>query len=133
MNIDNLTIAEIKQIAAMMPGIFGPAAQPQIERPAKRLIGQFVIVRCRDAGVHAGFLVDYEGRSVTLANARRLWRFKCVRGINLSDVAAEGLRHDQSRISAEVPAIILPEACEIIPTSDTAKISIVDAPVAEAS
>ena len=133
MKIDNLTIAEIKQIAAMVPGILGPVAQPQGERPAKRLIGQYVIVRCRDAGVHAGFLLDYEGRSVTIANARRLWRWKCVSGISLSDVAVNGLRHDQSRISGEVPIIILPEACEIISVSDVAKASIIDAPIAEAS
>ena len=42
----------------------------------KPLIGEYVLIRCRDAGVHAGILVDWEGREVQLKESRRLWYFK---------------------------------------------------------
>ena len=55
MNIDKLTIGQAKNSRLFYP-----------HSGKKELIGDYVIVRCRDAGVHAGYLVDYEGRNVTL-------------------------------------------------------------------
>ena len=55
MNINDLTIEQTKELSALLP-----------HSGKKELIGDYVIVRCRDAGVHAGYLVDYEGRNVTL-------------------------------------------------------------------
>ena len=95
-------------------------------KPAKPLLGTYVIVRCRDAGVHAGVLVDYEGRNVELKETRRLWYFKCKSGHTLSGVALHGLT-DGSKIAGELPSIILADACEIIPTTAVAERSIKDA------
>ena len=92
----------------------------------KHLIGDYVIVRCRDAGVHAGVLENYEGREVILKESRRLWYFKCKTGHTLSGVALHGV-NDESKIAGEVSKIILSEACEIIPVSKDAERSIRDA------
>lgn len=89
----------------------------------KKLIGEYVIVRCHDAGVHAGILVDYENRNVELKETRRLWYFKCKTGHSLSGVALHGIT-DESKIAGELPMILLKDACEIIPVSSEAEGSI---------
>lgn len=86
----------------------------------KNMIGQFVIVRCRNAGVHMGTLVDRIGSTVELKDARRLWRW---RGANtLNEVAGGGVDITQhTRISDRIHSIVLTEACEVIPTTALAK------------
>jgi hypothetical protein len=88
------------------------------------MIGRYVIVRCRDAGVHAGVLVANEGREALLNNARRLWYWKPAGGAKyLSGVANHGL-HKDSKVSEPVERIHLTEDCEIILCSDKAQASI---------
>ena len=84
---------------------------------------RYVIVRCKDAGVHAGILVSYQGREATLKESRRLWYWKPADNASfLSGVAAKGL-HSDSKIGIPVD-IVLTETCEIIDCSATARISI---------
>ena len=113
MNIDDLTYGELKQIAAMFGG---PAKQ------ASRVEGDLrpVIVRCRDAGVHYGKLVAYEGRSVWLKDSRRLWKWKAAEGLALSGVARNGIIAKESKLDTLVPSIALLDACEIIDASPEA-------------
>lgn len=86
-------------------------------------IGKYVIVRCRDAGVHAGVLKAKDGRECELSEARRLWYWKPAnKGAFLSGVATEGL-HADSKIGAPVE-ILLTEDCEIIACTDAAAESI---------
>jgi len=86
-------------------------------------IGKFVIVRCRDAGVHAGILEEYSGRGCTLSKSRRLWYWKSGdKEHTLSGVARAGLAAG-CKIAGEVD-IILTENCEIIQTTTKAKKSI---------
>jgi len=88
------------------------------------MIGKYVIVRCRDAGVHAGWLESMEGRSCTLLEARRLWYWKPANGAAfLSGVAMDGL-DEKSKIGKPVIRIILTENCEIIECSVKAETSI---------
>lgn len=118
MDIDNLTYGELKQIAAL----FNRAENAQ----AKHNIGAYCIIRC-DAGVHAGYLVDYNGREVVIKDSRRLWYWKCKDGHTLSGAAAHGVSSD-SKIAAVVKGnLVLTEACEIIPCTETAKESIENA------
>jgi len=99
----------------------------------KEMIGDYVIVRCRDAGVHAGTLKSYEGREVVLKNSRRLWFWKCANNKHsLSGVAAEGITGN-SKITDVVTTVVLPEACEILSTSRESQRSIEDAEVYTAS
>lgn len=74
---------------------------------------KYVIVRCRDAGVHAGEYVSHEGREVVLNNSRRIWYWKGA--ASLSEIAVHGCKYpDQCKIAMAVPTITLTEACEII-------------------
>lgn len=82
------------------------------------MIGSFVIVRTRSAGVHMGYLKECNGTAVLLTKALRLWRWK---GANtLHEVSKNGVK-EGSRISEEVPLIFLSEAIELIPCSEKAK------------
>lgn len=73
----------------------------------------YVIVRCRDAGVHAGEYLSHTGRTVRLANARRLWYWSGARELN--EIAAYGAKNPaQCKFAPPVTALTLLEACEII-------------------
>ena len=83
------------------------------------MIGEFVIVRTRSAGVHFGTLAESCGTAVELYNARRLWRW---RGANtLNEIALEGCAQEYTRISKAVPRILLTEAIEVILCSKEAQ------------
>ena len=120
MNIDELTIGQAKQLAAMFANNAAPA--PAID---SGLIGSYVIVRCRDAGVHAGFLAATNGRECVLTEARRLWYWKIADGRKgaLNGVAVYGL-HEDSKVGVPVSRILLTENCEIIATAPQAEVSI---------
>lgn len=92
----------------------------------KRMIGDYVIVRCRNAGVHAGVLDDYDGTEVILKESRRLWYWKCKKGHSLSGLALHGADSD-SKIAGQLKHIVLSDACEIIPVSSDSERSIRDA------
>lgn len=87
------------------------------------MVGKYVIVRCKDAGVHAGVLRGNEGREAVLENSRRLWYWKPAEGKFLSAVAESGL-HNDSKVGMAVSRIHLTETCEIIRCSENAAESI---------
>lgn len=88
------------------------------------LIGKYVLVRCHDAGVHAGVLVDFKGRSCHLREARRLWYWKPANGQKfLSGVAVVGL-DDSSKVGLTEVEKILTEDCEITLCTPAAEVSI---------
>lgn len=96
-------------------------------KPAKAhqsdLVGCYVIVRCRDAGVHAGELVSHSGREARLNESRRLWYWKPANDAKfLSGVAVYGLS-DESKIGEPIN-VLLTETCEIIRCSEAARKSI---------
>jgi hypothetical protein len=88
------------------------------------MVGKYVIVRCRDAGVHAGVLVAHEGREAVLAESRRLWYWKPSKNKKfLSGVAVAGL-DPTSKLGAPLPRLHLTETCEIIECTSEAAESI---------
>lgn len=97
-------------------------ASPTIDN---KMVGKYVIVRCRDAGVHSGILESHNGRECVLIESRRLWYWKAAKGAFLSSVAVDGLS-DESMIGKEVPRIHLTENCEIIQCTNDAEKSIRD-------
>lgn len=118
MIIDDLTIKEVREISQLFGGEDKPA--PKMNTG---MIGVYVIVRCRDAGVHAGVLVNHNGRECVLVDARRLWYWKPAnKAAFLSGVASEGL-HDDSKIGAPIH-VHLTEICEIIECREVAEQSI---------
>jgi len=106
MNINELTIGQAKELTRFFSG------ESKTENDCYFGIGKYVIVRCRDAGVHAGTLVSKNGRSCVLKDSRRLWYWKAKKGSFLSAVANYGL-HSSSKVGCEVD-IELTENCEII-------------------
>ena len=107
MNIDDLTLKQIKEINSLIGG-------NNTSNTLNSMIGKFVIVRTYSAGVHFGELSEKAGNEVILKNARRLYYWKTNGGISLSEVALTGL-HDDSKVCS--PVDIWLEAIEVIPCS----------------
>ena len=83
------------------------------------------LIRTYSAGVHFGTLDSRDGKEVVLSNARRLyqWSGAC----SLSQVAMDGVDLANSKISVIVPKITLTEAIEIIPMSEAAAKTMMEA------
>lgn len=77
-------------------------------------IGKYCIIRTFSAGVHCGTLVARDGREVLLAGARRI--FQWLGANTLHEIALNGVGPG-SKISEEVPEILVTEAIEVIPCS----------------
>lgn len=118
MSIDNLTLGELKQIAAM----FG--AKPAIEAKASNGDGRAVIVRSRDAGVLFGEFAGNDGETIHLKNARQLWQWHAAKGITLIDVATHGVKADKCKFSPSEATVTVFKACALIDCTDTASASI---------
>jgi hypothetical protein len=125
MNLNDLTLGQAKELAALPSGVSN--TQPSNQA----LIGEYVIVRCRDAGVHAGVLKSYNGREAVLAESRRLWYWKPANNQKyLSGCAVAGL-HSDSKVGAPISLTVLTETCEIIACENAAKVSIAGAKIDE--
>lgn len=77
--------------------------------------GDFVLIRTYSAGVHFGTFVSKEGQEVVLKDARRLWSWSGA--LSLSEVAMNGIKIADSKISVPVEEIIITQAVEIIKVS----------------
>lgn len=115
MNIDNFTLGELKQIAALFSGV----SEKNQNHP---FVGRFVICRCYSAGVHAGVLVSQNDNQAILKDSRRLWSWKNNSGVALSGLAVGGLA--SGKVDTLLPEIALTGVIETIPCSDAAKESI---------
>lgn len=85
------------------------------------MIGEFVLVRTRSAGVHCGTLGESHGTAVLLADARRVWSW--TGAFSLHEMSVRGCS-EQSRISAPVRRIVLTEAIEVIPCEEAARLNL---------
>jgi len=89
--------------------------------------GDFVIVRCRNAGVHAGTLVSRDEHTLELANSRRLWRWWSK--FTLSGLAMNGVllgKESSCKFACVLPKIQLTcsDVCEVIPCTKEARVSL---------
>ena len=107
MNINDLTIGQLKEITAMLGNSTCSKQHP--------MIGKYVIARCYAAGVHAGTVESVDGDSVILKNSRRLWSWKAKDGVALSGVAQTGLKESSCKLDVPNPEIYLTGVCELIP------------------
>jgi hypothetical protein len=121
---------EIADAARPLPDLseFRPArstASPIITAPDCvhfKFVGLYVIVRTYSAGAWAGVLVSRDGKEVELTEARRLWRWEGA--ASLSQMALTG---PTKSAGCKFPApvnVILTEAIEIMPATDTARAAI---------
>ena len=120
MNIEELTLKQIREIASLVNGSATTTKQPAAPHP---FVGKYVIARCYSAGVHSGEVVSVDGESAILKNSRRLWSWKANDGIALSGVAQAGVQSG-CKIDVVNPEIYLTGICELIPCSYAAKESI---------
>ena len=89
--------------------------------------GDYVIVRCRNAGVHAGYLKSRDANILKLENSRRLYRWWSK--FSLSGLATCGVL--ESKKSEVMFACVLPkieltasDVCEVIHCTEEARKSI---------
>ena len=88
---------------------------------------KFVIVRCRDAGVHSGVLVSNKGRTVKLKDSIRIWYWSGA--ASLSELAVYGPKNPNScKFGIPVSEITLLDACEIIVCAPAGAKAIKDVP-----
>lgn len=87
--------------------------QKKVEEFDKQAQGACVLVRTYSAGVHFGELAGRNGTDVVLVKARRIHYWEGA--FTLSAVATEGIDAKNSRVSCEVPVILLTQAIEVIP------------------
>lgn len=119
-DIDNFTLGQLKQIAAL---VNSQIAQPTQSKALHPFVGKYVIARCYSAGVHAGVVVSVDGENVILSDSRRLWAWKAKDGVALSGVAQNGLK-PEGKVDTLNPEIALTGVCELIPCSTKARESI---------
>ncbi len=112
MSIDNLTIKEAKELAAMFGGL--QQANENLKNP---MIGQRVLVRTYSAGVHIGTLTAATGTECHLKDALRLWKWEGG-GLSLSAVAVNGIA--KGRLN-RTPEVFLTNCIEYIPTTKAAE------------
>ena len=100
------------------------------EPAAKRDGLDYVIIRSRDSGCHAGYLESESDRTVVLLDSRRLWYWEGA--ATLSQLAMEGVKKPEScKFPCVLPRIKIHGISENIPTTATAKKSIESVPVWE--
>lgn len=128
MNINDLTLGQCKELAAM----FGSKlidAEPTFTPH----IGKKCIVRTYASGVFFGTVIAQSGRQVEISGCRRLWSWKASEGISLSAVAVNGVDATNCRFPVSTPTQTVLDALEIIPASPACIASIEATKPAEAS
>ena len=83
------------------------------------MLGKYVIIRCKEAGIHAGILKSKEGNEVMLTQSRRLWFW--AGAASISQLAKSGTtKPDECKFAVELEEITLLGVIEIIPCTSKA-------------
>ena len=117
MNVDELTIKEAREIAAMFGAIAAGKSEQKQPHP---MLGKRCIIRTYSAGVHIGTVAwvnPDNSMEVKLTDALRLWKWEGG-GLSLSAVAINGIKGGRLNRTGEV---FLTNAIEYIPTSEKAE------------
>lgn len=93
---------------------------------------EYVIARCSQAGVHAGYLVSTNEHHTVLRDSRRIWYWSGA--ASLSEIAVYGMnqaKSQTSKIAAPVKEVRLRDSdiCELISCSDDGRASVEGSPV----
>lgn len=125
MNIDDLTLGQIKQLT----GLF--QKDKADNKPFTPHLGKRCIIRTYASGVFCGIPVSQDGRMVEIKDCRRLWSWKATESVSLSSVAVNGVDPTACRFPETVPTMTVLDALEIIPASEKSLKSIDACPVTE--
>ena len=95
----------------------------QVSTEETKSYKNYVIVRTYSAGVFVGILAERDGKEVKLQKARRLWYWDGA--ASLSQLAVDGVsKPENCKFPCEVEEIILTEAIEILPCTESSRKSI---------
>lgn len=101
-------------------------AQPAIDEDGL----EYVVVRSKDSGCHAGYLKSKDSQNVILVQSRRLWYWDGAS--TLSQLAMEGVKTPSNcKFPCEVGEIEILGVCEIIKATEAARESIASVEVWE--
>ncbi len=90
--------------------------------------GQYVIIRAKEAGVFAGFLMTRDRDEVILTKVRRIWYWKGAASI--SQIAAEGVKKPREcKFSIPVGEQTILGVIEVLPCTESAMKNIQEVPV----
>lgn len=122
MDIDNLTIGELKEIVKLAKGfnLQDDTKTTAIESAPHPMLGKYCVIRTYSAGVHIGTVAwvnPDNSMEVKLTDALRLWKWEGG-GLSLSAVANNGIKGGRLNRTGEV---FLTNAIEYIPVADGAK------------
>lgn len=119
MDINDLTIGQAKELAAMFSSGSATQAQPVKNHP---FIGQKVIVRTYASGVHLATLseYDYQSRTAILTDSKRIWSWSGA--FTLSALANSGVK--SAKVSESLETFFVAQVEEIIPVKSIAVDSI---------
>jgi len=112
MNINELTVGQVKELQAILGGVKTKAENP--------MLGKRCLVRTYSAGVHIGnvsWINPENAMECKLENALRLWKWEDG-GLSLSAVASNGISGGRLNRTGEV---MLTNAIEYIPTTKKAE------------
>lgn len=114
MNVDELTIGQIKQLQNLIGGV---QVRQQTTCP---MLGKRCLIRTYSAGVHIGdvaWVNPENAMECKLENALRLWKWEGG-GLSLSEIANNGIKGGRLNSTGEV---MLTNAIEYIPTTKEAE------------
>tara|TARA_Y100000310_G_scaffold338221_1_gene427274 strand:- start:2056 stop:2436 length:381 start_codon:yes stop_codon:yes gene_type:complete len=114
MNIDDLTVGQLKQIAAMAGSLGCP--ESAADHP---LIGRQVLVRDNRAGIHCGELVamDLTAHTAVLRGARKVWHWRGAASCH--GIAVRGVKGG-SKVGPVVERVESCDVIEVVAMSDEA-------------
>ncbi len=103
MNIDSLTIGEVKQLSSLLNT--NSAVSSDLYQD---FIGKYVICRTRNEGVNAGRVVRLDETGVVLENSRRLYYHKPLnKNVSWYEGVAQSGLSNNSKVGAAVTKIIV--------------------------
>ena len=117
MNLDELTLGQIKEIGALLNL---PAKTIKSNDDNHPMMGKRCLLRTYSAGVHIGDVIwinPENSMEVKLINALRLWKWEGG-GLSLSAVANNGIKGGRLNKTGEV---FLTNVIEFIPTTSEAE------------
>lgn len=97
------------------------------EKYSKISASNYAIIRCKNAGVHAGHVDSRKDGVLVLRDSRRLWRWWS--NFSLSELAQTGVKkgkESECKFACVLPMLVLTDVdvCEVIPCTKEAKLSI---------
>lgn len=119
MNLDDLTIGQLKDLQSLIGG-----TQKQSDL-FKKLIGKYVVVRSCNEGINAGYLEEADATGCILKECRRLWYHKpAVKTESWYEGVCNHGLSDDSKISGAVERKVIVEDYSIVECTSKAEKSI---------